>query len=181
MRKSSNNWRLASRIGVGLLVILFLCPLNPYASSTAWAAKKVTKEQKVKKVAEVKEVPRLTLTTTSLPVICTNPPEFLCPAPTGNKSKEPGVKKEEVEIAPFISADQALPPLPSPERPSSDRPFLDRPDVTAGVKIDTGAFKLDLGYTLPSGQVDELVRPLGVDLQPGPDVKRFSLGVKIPF
>lgn len=181
MRKSLNNWCLASRIGAGLLVILFLCPLNPFANSVAWAAKKVAKEQKVKKAAEVPEVPRLTLTTTILPVICAYPPEFLCPAPTGNRAKDPGSKKEDVEIAPFISADQALHPLPAPERPSSDRPFLDRPDVTAGVKIDTGAFKLDLGYTLPSGQIDELVRPLGVDLQPGPDVKRFSLGVKIPF
>jgi len=111
-------------------------------------------------------------------------PDFLAPPPrevTPEKEKEKG---KETAITPFIGTSQALTLLPTPERPAiaaSDVPVLDRSEVTAGVNVNLGTIKFNLGYTLPSGQVDEFVRPFGVELEPGKDVKRFSLGVKIPF
>lgn len=109
-----------------------------------------------------------------------DPPDFLAIAPAGKEPK----KEEGTAITPFIGTNQALTLLPTPERPAiaaSDTVSLERPEVTAGVNVDLGTFKFDLGYTLPSSQVDNFVRPLGVDLEPGADSKRFSLGVKIPF
>lgn len=110
-------------------------------------------------------------------------PEFLAPA-TATGEKNGGEDETAASVTPFIGPDQTLARLPTPERPAvsaSDEIPLERPEVTAGIKVDLGTVKFNLGYTLPSGQVDDFVRPLGVDLQPGGDSKRFSLGVKIPF
>ena len=111
-----------------------------------------------------------------------DPPEFLAPAPSCKKAE--GGKGAEGAISPFIGTDQVLTLLPTPERPAiatSDEVTPERPEVTAGVKVDLGSVKFNLGYTLPASKVDNFVRPLGVDLEPGPEGKCFSLGVKVPF
>ena len=110
------------------------------------------------------------------------PPDFLAPAPTCNKEQEG--KEKEGAITPFIGTSQTLTLLPTPDRPAitaSDVDSQERPEVTAGVDVDLGTVKFNLGYTLPSAQVDEFIRPFGVDLEPGEDGKCFSLGVEIPF
>jgi len=110
-----------------------------------------------------------------------DPPAFLAPAPSCKNIEE---KKEEGAITPFIGTNHALTLRPTPERPAivaREAVVPERPEVTAGVNVDLGTVKFNLGYTLPSHQVDEIVQPLGVDLAPGPDGKCFSLGVKIPF
>lgn len=110
------------------------------------------------------------------------PPAFLAPAPSCKKAE--GKKGEEGAVTPFIGTNHALTLLPTPERPAiaaREGVVPGRPEVTAGVNVDLGTVKFNLGYTLPSHQVDEIVQPLGVDLAPGPDGKCFSLGVKIPF
>jgi len=115
-------------------------------------------------------------------IAMTDPPDFLAPAPTrgeGQQGKERGGA-----ITPFFGTSQTLTLLPTPERPAiaaRDVVSLERPEVTAGVDVDLGTVKFNLGYTLPSDQVDEFVRPLGVELEPGEEGKRFSLGVEIPF
>lgn len=109
-------------------------------------------------------------------------PDFLAPAP-GSEETADGSRRGET-ILPFIGSNPALTLLPPPERPAiaaSDTLNLERPKVTAGIHVDLGNVKFNLGYTLPAEQVDEFVRPLGVELEPGRDGKRFSLGVKIPF
>lgn len=109
-------------------------------------------------------------------------PEFLAPAPTAEA--DPGENESATSVTPFIGPDQAISHQSTPERPAitaSDEVPLERPEVTAGIKVDLGTVKFNLGYTLPSGQVDEFVRPLGVEFQSGAASKRFSLGVKIPF
>lgn len=109
-------------------------------------------------------------------------PEFLAPAPNSDAATDENRREE--TIIPFIGANPALTLLPPPERPAitaSDTLNLERPEVTAGIHVDLGRVKFNLGYTLPAEQVDEFVRPFGVDLEPGRDGKRFSLGVKIPF
>jgi hypothetical protein len=111
-----------------------------------------------------------------------DPPDFLAPAPTSQEIQEE--KETEGAITPFIGTSHSLTLLPTPERPSiaaSDVISRERPEITAGVDVDLGTVKFNLGYTLPPNQVDEFVRPLGVDLEPGSDDQRFSLGVKIPF
>jgi hypothetical protein len=110
-------------------------------------------------------------------------PDFLAPAPTCKKEPQ-GEKGKEGGITPFIGTSQSLTLLPTPQRPAiaaSDVPSLERPEVTAGVNVDLGKVKFNLGYTLPSEQVDEFIRPFGVDLESGSDGKCFSLGVKVPF
>lgn len=110
------------------------------------------------------------------------PPDFLAPAPDSEAATEASGREE--TIIPFIGSNPALTLLPPPERPtitSSDTLNLDRPEVTAGIHVDLGSVKFNLGYTLPAEQVDEFVRPFGVELEPGREGKRFSLGVKIPF
>ena len=112
-----------------------------------------------------------------------DPPAFLAPAPSCKKAEDG--KGEEGAITPFIGTNNhALTLLPTPERPAivaREGVLPERPEVTAGVNVDLGTVKFNLGYTLPSHQVDEIVQPLGVDHAPGPDGKCFSLGVKIPF
>lgn len=111
------------------------------------------------------------------------PPDFL-KNESSQTSDEDAAKGADVAITPFIGPDQALTTQPTPERPAisiNETVSLDRPEVTAGVNVDLGTFNFNLGYTLPAKQVDSFVRPLGVNLEPGTDVKRFSLGVKIPF
>ncbi|MDO9081402.1 MAG: hypothetical protein Q7U44_11430, partial [Desulfuromonadales bacterium] len=93
-------------------------------------------------------------------------------------------KKSEGGITPFIDTSQAPSVLPTLERPAiapRDVASLERAEVTAGVDVDLGTIKLNLGYTLPSDQVDELVRPFGLDLEPGSEGKCFKLGVQVPF
>lgn len=112
------------------------------------------------------------------------PPAFLAPAPADKEAEKEEEKEKGAAVTPFIGTGQAFTLLPTPERPAivaSDEIAKERPEVTAGVNVNLGAVKFNLGYTLPSGPVDEFVRPLGVDLAPGPEGKRFSLGVKIPF
>lgn len=93
-------------------------------------------------------------------------------------------KKSEGAITPFIDTSQVpslLPPLERPAIAASDVAPLERAEVTAGVDVDLGTVKFNLGYTLPSDQVDELVRPFGLDLEPGNEGKCFRLGVQVPF
>ena len=109
-------------------------------------------------------------------------PDFLAPAPGSEEAADESRRGE--TILPFIGSNPALTLFSTPERPAitaSDPLNLERPEVTAGVHVDLGNVKFNLGYTLPAEQVDEFVRPLGVELEPGRDGKRFSLGVKIPF
>ncbi|MBE0503589.1 MAG: hypothetical protein IBX46_05600 [Desulfuromonadales bacterium] len=109
-------------------------------------------------------------------------PDFLAPV-SGSEAATDGTRREET-IIPFIGSNPALTLLPTPERPTisaSDILNLERPEVTAGIHVDLGRVKFNLGYTLPAEQVDEFVRPLGVELEPGREGKGFSLGVKIPF
>lgn len=109
-------------------------------------------------------------------------PEFLAPAPGSEETADENRREE--TIIPFIGSNPALTLLPPPERPAiaaSDTLNLERPEVTAGIHVDFGGVKFNLGYTLPAEQVDEFVRPFGVELEPGRDGKRFSLGVEIPF
>lgn len=87
-------------------------------------------------------------------------------------------------ISPFLGSDRALAPLNPPERPAiaANDPFAPlSPDVTAGVSVDLGSINVNLGYTLPSKQLGDFVRPLGLTLDPQDDCKRFSVGVDIPF
>ena len=98
-----------------------------------------------------------------------------------NKERE---EEKEGAITPFIGTRQVLTLLPTPERPgiaASDGVPPERPEVTAGVDVDLGRVEFNLGYTLPSAQVGEFVRPFGVDLESGSDSKCISLGVKVPF
>jgi hypothetical protein len=109
-------------------------------------------------------------------------PDFLAPIPSSDATTHENRREE--TITPFFGANPALTLLPTPERPAisaSDTLNLERPEVTAGIHVDLGSVKFNLGYTLPAEQVDEFVRPFGVELEPGRDDKRFSLGVKIPF
>lgn len=109
-------------------------------------------------------------------------PDFLAPAPSSAATTNENRREE--TIIPFIGSNPALTLLPTPERPAitaSDTLNLERPEVTAGIHVDLGSVKFNLGYTLPAEQVDEFIRPLGVELEPGREGKRFSLGVKIPF
>ncbi|MDZ4184392.1 MAG: hypothetical protein U1D97_05355 [Desulfuromonadales bacterium] len=117
-----------------------------------------------------------------LVIVLADPPAFLAPLPIreGVVTK----KKSEGAITPFIDTSQAPSVLPALERPAiaaSDVASLERAAVTAGVDVDLGTIKFNLGYTLPSDQVDELVRPFGLDLEPGSDGKYFKLGVQVPF
>ena len=110
------------------------------------------------------------------------PPDFLAPLPcqTGMVTK----KKSQGGITPFIDASQAptlLSPLERPAITAGDVASWDRAEVTAGVDVDLGKVKFNLGYTLPSHQVDELVSPFGLDLEPGNEGKCFMLGVQVPF
>ena len=110
------------------------------------------------------------------------PPAFLTPLPCQEGMVT--TKKSEGGITPFIDTSQAPSVLPALERPAiapRDVASLERAEVTAGVDVDFGTIKLNLGYTLPSDQVDELVRPFGLDLEPGSEGKCFKLGVQVPF
>ncbi|PKN11603.1 MAG: hypothetical protein CVU69_11500 [Deltaproteobacteria bacterium HGW-Deltaproteobacteria-4] len=117
-----------------------------------------------------------------LVIAMVDPPAFLAPLPCqkGMVTKE----KSAGAITPFIDTGQ-VPSLQSPlERPAiaaDDVGPLERTEVTAGVDINLGTVKFNLGYTLPSDQVDELVRPFGVDIEPGSEGKCFKLGVQVPF
>lgn len=109
-------------------------------------------------------------------------PEYLAPTPPPEEKS--GESAATTPVIPFIGSNPALTLLPLPQRPAitaSDTLPGELPEVTAGIKVDLGTVKFNLGYTLPSGQVDDFVRPIGVELKPGEDSKRFSLGVKIPF
>ena len=109
-------------------------------------------------------------------------PDFLAPGPNRQGTTDDNRRGE--AIVPFIGSNQALTLLPTPERPAitaSDTLNLERTEVTAGIHIDLGSVKFNLCYTLPAEQVDEFVRPFGVELEQGRDDERFSLGVKIPF
>jgi hypothetical protein len=115
-------------------------------------------------------------------IVMADPPAFLSPQPCqeGMVAK----KKSEGAITPFIDTSQVpslLPPLERPAIAASDVAPLERAEVTAGVDVDLGTVKFNLGYTLPSDQVDELVRPFGLDLEPGNEGKCFRLGVQVPF
>lgn len=110
-------------------------------------------------------------------------PKYLVIEPTPTTEAE-GTGQKEGTITPFFGHNQALTDQSTPERPaiaSHDEVALKRPEFTAGVHVNMGSVKFNLGYTLPSSQVDTFVRPLGVELNSGADIKRFSLGVKIPF
>lgn len=117
-----------------------------------------------------------------LVIAMADPPAFLAPLPCreGLLTK----KKSEGAITPFIDTSQVISLLPPLERPAiaaRDVAPLERAEVTAGVDVDLGTIKFNLGYTLPSDQVDELIRPFGLDLEPGSEGKCFRLGVQVPF
>ncbi len=117
-----------------------------------------------------------------LVIVMVDPPAFLAPLPCQEGVVTKG--KSEGPITPFIDTGQVpslLPPLERPAIAASDVGPLERAEVTAGVDVDLGTVKFNLGYTLPSDQVDELVRPFGVDLEPGSEGKCFRLGVQVPF
>ena len=155
-----------SRIGGGLILVLCLVTFIPPAFA----------RQPGTIPAAWPDVPPPLL------IAMADPPDFLAPAPTCNKEREG--KEQEGAITPFIGTRQVLTLLPTPERPaiaSNDGGPLERPEVMAGVDVDLGSAEFNLGYTLPSTQVDNFVRPFGVDLEPGSDSKCISLGVKVPF
>jgi hypothetical protein len=166
MQQYSPKKNFLSRIGAGLVFLLCLATSIP---------------------------PAFALPPETIPVACPDfsppifiamaaPPDFLAPAPSNRKMLTE--KEREAAITPFIGTSQTLTLLPTPERPAiaaSDAVSWERPEVTAGVDVDLGTVKFNLGYTLPSAQVDEFIRPFGVDLEPGEDGKCFSLGVEIPF
>ena len=156
MQLSSSKRNPPGRVGAGLLLLVALAAFSPPA------------------LARQDPLPPLL-------IAMADSPDFLAPAPTCKK--ELGEKGKEGTITPFIGTRQVLTLLPTPERPAiaSDVVPLGRPEVTAGVDVDLGTMKFNLGYTLPSSKVDNLVRPFGVDLDPGSDSKCISLGVKIPF
>lgn len=166
MQQHSPKKHSMSSIGAGLVLVLSLAIFIPPAYA----------RQPASTPAAWPEVPRPLL------IAMADPPDFLAPAPTCNKEQEE--KEKEGAITPFIGTRQVLSLLPTPERPAiaaSDGVPLERPEVTAGVDVDLGTVEFNLGYTLPSTQVDEFIRPFGVDLEPGSDSKCISLGVKVPF
>ena len=117
-----------------------------------------------------------------LVIAIADPPPFLAPLPCHEGIVT--TKKSEGGITPFIDTSQVptlLPPLERPAIAASDVASLERAEVTAGVDVDLGTIKFNLGYTLPSDQVDELVRPFGLDLEPGNEGECFKLGVQVPF
>lgn len=166
MQQSSPIKHSLSSISAGLVLMLSLACFPPPAFA----------RQPVTTPAAWPNVPPPLL------IAMADPPDFLAPAPTCNKEQEE--KEKEGAITPFIGTRQVLTLLPTPERPTiaaSDGVPPERPEVTAGVDVDLGTVEFNLGYTLPSTQVDEFVRPFGVELEPGSDSKCISLGVKVPF
>lgn len=172
MQQPSAINRLPRRIlpGVALFCTLFSLFSTPGHSALA-------KERLVTETMQADLQPQLLLA-------LVDTPKFLVIAPV--PSADTGEKREEEEgkISPFFGSDQALTFQSPPERPaiaSNDEITLERPEFTAGVHVNMGSLKFNLGYTLPSSQLDNFVRPLGVDLDAGADIKRFSLAVKVPF
>jgi hypothetical protein len=166
MQQSSPKKNFLSRIGAGWIFVLCLAIFVPPAYA---------RQPETIPVAWPDVPPPLL-------IAMADPPDFLAPAPTCDK--ELGEKEKAGAVTPFIGTRQVLTLLPTPERPgiaTSDGVPLERPEVTAGVDVDLGRVEFNLGYTLPSTQVDEFVRPFGVDLEPGSDSKCISLGVKVPF
>jgi len=168
MQQFSPTKNLLNKIGAGFVLLVALATVNSPALA----------QDPLVIASEWQDFPPTLL------LAMIDPPDFLAPAPTGKGEEEERESAGGAAIIPFIGTNKGLTLLPIPERPAiaaRDVIPLDRPEVTAGVNVDLGAVNFNLGYTLPSSQVDEFIRPLGVDLEPGTDVKRFSLGVKIPF
>lgn len=166
MQQSPLKQNSLKRIGAGWVFVLCLASFIPPAFA---------RQPETTPAAWPDVPPPLLITMTA-------PPDFLAAAPTCNKEQEE--KEPEGAITPFIGTRQVLTLLPAPERPAiaaSEGVPLERPEVTAGVDVDLGAVEFNLGYTLPSTQIDEFIRPFGVDLAPGSDSKCISLGVKVPF
>jgi hypothetical protein len=166
MQQSSAKKNLLCRIGASLPLVLFLCT----SISPAFAYDPVLTPP-----VQQDFLPRLV-------IVMADPPAFLAPLPC--RTVAVTEKKSEGTITPFIDTSQApslLSPLERPAIAANDVGPLERAEVTAGVDVDLGTVKFNLGYTLPSDQVDELVRPFGVDLDPGSGGKCFKLGVKFPF
>jgi hypothetical protein len=163
MQQSSPKKNLLCSINLGLTLVLCLSTFIP----PAFAREPVTI------LAARQNFPPPLLSAMA------DPPDFLAPAPTCKKRQG----EKEGAITPFIGTRQVLTLLPTPERPAivSDVVPQERPEVMAGVDVDLGSVEFNLGYTLPSNKIDNIVSPFGVDLEPGSEGNCFSLGVKVPF
>lgn len=171
MQQTPTLYRLQKRIFPGLALIFFLFMLFPASGHSAFARESEATAETLEDFQP------------KLHVALANTPKYLVveAAPiAGPEEKE----QEAGTITPFFGCDEALTSPPTPERPAiaaNDLLSLENPEFTAGVHVDMGSVKFNLGYTLPSSKVDNFVRPFGVEREPGNDDKRFSLGVLVPF